>query len=374
MSGSPACSSSSISSNGSNLLMKMERGEAAYGADNFADSVAPCHACETASAEAACLDTDSNMLSPAKSSTNLTMGTRTVPERGQSPSASAEGFQHDPSTSPASFSPLLSRQDTYTHGGDQQGGAMDVQATRQSNQPNTSRNSIVHFPPQLQLHPQQQQEQQQHFLTRSLQSLTRRFTHRPLSAQGPATQHPANPPNQQVNTDPSKCRPKRRESDREKLLEEKSKKLLVLLEPFERESQQQERIMTHAPLMNSSDPLISEGHLIGDGEDGCNHQQPDNDVVVVVGCAASRALYEKVATSSLSLEDSAVFALNRTTPQSMEGCSDPVNKLKSNQVYICPICWENRREAELVIVADCAHSFCYYCMQEWIQKSSKCPV
>ncbi|KAJ3137897.1 hypothetical protein HK100_000358 [Physocladia obscura] len=42
-------------------------------------------------------------------------------------------------------------------------------------------------------------------------------------------------------------------------------------------------------------------------------------------------------------------------------------------VYMCPICWESRPEQDLVIVGDCAHSFCFYCLREWLQKSSKCP-
>ncbi|KAI8608269.1 hypothetical protein BC830DRAFT_1155943 [Chytriomyces sp. MP71] len=383
MSGSPASSNSSSSSvcgAESSRLIKTECAEAGRSADDFSASVALGHACEMACVEAQRMDRESNMNTNPNASAMLKTGTEMeiVPGFGQGSVATDAGVQHEPS--PASISPLLSQQTELAPVRVQESSAVDAPATRQRLQTNPPRDNNDNFPTQFQPHPQELLLQQQPFLARTIQSVTRRLTRRSSSEQALATQPPTTPPTQHTNTTPSKCRPKRRESDREKLLEEKSKKLLVLLEPFEGDSDQQERIMTPSPLMSAGSPLMSERHLVGDGGDAYSHltlldaDQPDNDEVVVVDCTASRMLDEKGAFSPLKLDDSAVYALDSGACKSRAGCADTVSRLKSNHVYVCPICWENRREAELVIAGECAHSFCYYCMEEWVQKSSKCPV
>ncbi|KAJ3266798.1 hypothetical protein HDU77_010179 [Chytriomyces hyalinus] len=174
----------------------------------------------------------------------------------------------------------------------------------------------------------------------------------------------------------SKFRPMRSASEREQQLAEKSKKLLVLLEPFECDanlspasvlSLENSFMTKHTLEPESMDPTQDDSLETCCNVSFVSESNPkDVDAVVVERPLILDTKREHEPTPEL-------FSLPNKAPPTSKDHEMSRSGANGGSIYVCPICWESRCAPELVIVGECAHSFCYYCVQEWVMKSSKCP-
>ncbi|KAI9333321.1 hypothetical protein BDR26DRAFT_898583 [Obelidium mucronatum] len=141
-------------------------------------------------------------------------------------------------------------------------------------------------------------------------------------------------------------------SEKEQMLIEKSKKLLSLLEPDSEDEAGKPARRVFGKCSHADDDHFK-----------CGNGGDDVVVVAVNVLGGSKSLFEEPEEfcSSDKLENGDSNFSSKSGPAS----------------YTCPVCWESRCVQELVIIGECGHeatdSFCFYCLREWIEKSSECP-